>query len=114
VQEQFVASGGDLMIACEVVSRHDFAMYPLPPVELVLCCASMHPLARLDLVTLADLQAQTELVIQRTDATISPVRPLFGSRRAFHLSDFGAKLEAIRRGTRLWLDPDTPRATTLR
>lgn len=106
VQDAFVERDGDLMIACTVTAAPHFQVQPLSGIDLILCCSTQHALAGLEEVTRDDLGVHTEVVIQGAEASAGAVRPFFASRRVFFLSDFNAKLVAIRQGLGFGWLPD--------
>ena len=98
VQDRFEAGGGDIMISADPRQHDGLVWHQLQPLEFVLCCSASHRLARAERVTLDSLQDQTELVIAGAASSAGRIRPFFGCRRVYHLSDFHNKLDAIRQG----------------
>lgn len=98
VQDAFIRSNGDILIASIVDPQPDLAVAGLPSLDFILCCAASHPLARGRAIEMADLHDQTELIVP--DQRDEPALPAhhFRSRRVFHLCDFHTKYDAIRQG----------------
>lgn len=98
VQNAFIRGNGDILIAVIVDPLPDLTVSLLPTLELILCCATEHPLARATAVEAVDLQDHTELIVsdQRDEPALAAHH--FRSRRIFHMCDFRTKYDAIRHG----------------
>lgn len=98
VQEAFEADAGDILISADPIQHEGLVWHQLAPLTFVLCCSANHPLAQTERVTVDNLRDHTELLTAGAANTKGRVRPFFGCRRVFFLSDFHNKLEAIRQG----------------
>ncbi len=96
VQDRFEADAADLMLVKDWTSGPQLVAHPLPPVTCVLVVAPDHPLAGQPGVTLADLQPLVELTVHDSSTSHRVVNAhRFHAPRAFYLSDFNTKRQAL-------------------
>jgi DNA-binding transcriptional LysR family regulator len=100
VQDRFEKDSADVMLVKDYARSARLVEHPLPEVEVVLVCASGHPLAQAGRPrSLSDLQAHVELTVHDSSESrrIRDAR-IFGGPRVFFLSDFVTKKQAIAMG----------------
>lgn len=99
VQYRFERDDADIMIVKDYDNRSSYFSMALPEIESVLVASTEHPLADGSSVTLAELQNHVELSVHdSSDAPAEDDPTMFGGSRVFYLSDFDAKLSALRQG----------------
>lgn len=97
VQDRFERDRADLMLVKDYVRSAGLIEHPLPEVEVVLVVAADHPLAEdSGPLTLSDLHRHVELTVHDSSESrrVADTR-LFGGPRAFFLSDFNTKKQAL-------------------
>lgn len=97
VQDRFERDRADLMLVKDYVRGAGLIEHPLPEVEVVLVVAADHPLAEdSGPLTLSDLHRHVELTVHDSSESrrVADTR-LFGGPRAFFLSDFNTKKQAL-------------------
>lgn len=97
VQHGFDRDDADLMLVKDYRPQPWLQTEDLPEIECVLCVAPSHPLASTDRVDLGALQDHVELSVQDSSGSHDDPHG-FGGERVFHLSDFGAKKQALLMG----------------
>lgn len=97
VHRTFETMDADIMISAEL-GKQQLTTFSMPPMMLVLCCGNGHPLAMAGKVSVEELVEHTELVVQGAGDGGSVLRPFFGSRHVYYLSDFQSKATAMRHG----------------
>ena len=99
VQYRFERDDADIMIVKDYQNRNSYSALALPEIESVLVASSGHALASERGVTLPELQDHVELSVHdSSDAEVGDDPTMFGGSRVFYLSDFDAKLSALRQG----------------
>ncbi len=97
VQHRFEADKADLMIVKDYTPHSHLHAETLSEIECVLCVAPDHALAKMNKVSLAQLQEHTELSVQDSSQSANDEH-VFGSERVFYLDGFFAKKEALLMG----------------
>ena len=97
VQFCFDRDDADLMLVKDYAPQPWLQTEDLPEIECILCVAPGHALASAGRVDLGQLQDHVELSVQDSSGTHYDPHG-FGGERVFHLSDFGAKKQALLMG----------------
>jgi DNA-binding transcriptional LysR family regulator len=97
VQFCFDRDDADLMLVKDYTPQPWLQTEDLPEIECILCVAPSHALAPIRGVDLDQLQDHVELSVQDSSGTHDDPHG-FGGERVFHLSDFGAKKQALLMG----------------
>ena len=89
-----------LLLVKEYQKSTQLLAQPLPDVECLLCVSSQHPLAKLESVSIDQLQQQIELSVHdSSEQDLYDVEHMhFGGERMFFLSDFKSKKQALLQG----------------
>ena len=100
VQHRFDKNQADLMLVKEYQKSTQLLSQPLPDVECLLCVSGNHPLAKLNRVSIDQLQQQIELSVHdSSEQDLYEVEHMhFGGERMFFLSDFKSKKQALLQG----------------
>jgi len=100
VIDRFDADHADVMLALGLEDGGRLRGLPLPPLEMVLCAAAIHPLAGAGPVRREQLQEHVDLVVKDTSPAFArdPRRAFLGLRHVIRLSDFHTKRLAILSG----------------
>lgn len=98
VQVRFESAPGDLMLVADYAATPALHEEALPDMDCVLCVAATHPLAKVERVSLTELQDHVELSVQPSSEEQGHDRRLFGCERAFFLSSHDAKKAALMMG----------------
>ena len=97
VQTHFEQDRAELMLVKEYQPRAGLEAEALAPMDVILCAARAHSLAKSDCVALSDLHEHVELSVQDSSARTAS-NLMFGGERVFHLSGFEAKKQALLMG----------------
>ncbi len=97
VQVHFEKDRADLMLVKDYQPRAGLEAEALAPMDVILCAASGHALARADRVALNDLHEHVELSVPDSGSRAAS-NLMFGGERVFHLSGFEAKKQALLMG----------------
>lgn len=100
VQYRFDKNQADLMLVKEYKKSTQLLSLPLADVECLICVGKSHPLAKLDNVSITQLQKYVELSVHDSSEQddYDVVHMHFGSERTFFLSDFKSKKQALLQG----------------
>ncbi|WP_338844443.1 LysR family transcriptional regulator [Massilia sp. W12] len=97
VQQRFEKENADMMIVKDFQQKPELHCRALDEIECILCVSPAHALAAQEQVSLSQLQEHTELTIQDSSDSGND-QHMFGSERAFFLSGFVAKKQALLMG----------------
>ena len=100
VAYRFHQEKADLMVVKDYTPSQRLGEIALAEMDILLCAAADHPLARQRALELWQLQEHVELSVHDSSPAPGPIRDarVFGCERVFFLSDFRAKEEALLMG----------------